>query len=125
MTTTSLQNKIERMRRQAPQELPKARLCADVVEAFIDGSPALDLALAALKAGVASNWSVVTAFQFMSGRQAELCAQLEEGPGRARMLLVHRVADALARSGALTRLDLTALRALAVTASAEAAAKAA
>lgn len=118
--TTSLQNKIERMRRQAPGELPKARLCTDVVEAFIEGSAGLDGALSNLKAGVASNWSVVTAFQFMSGRQAQLCAQLEEGPAKARMFLVHRVADALAQSGALTRLDLAALRALAVTASAEA-----
>lgn len=118
--SASLQNKIERMRRCAPQELPKARLCADVVAAFIEGSPALDRALSELKAEVASNWSVITAFQFMSGRQAELCAHLGEGPDKAKMLLVHRVAEALMQAGALTKQDLRVLRGAAVSAWAEA-----
>lgn len=120
LPTVTLQNKIDRQRRQAPSDLPKARWCTQVVDAFVSGSPALDLALAELKAGVAPNWSIVTAFQFMAGRQAFLCAQLEDGPNKARMLLVHRVAEALMQAGALTKHDLRVLRGAAVSAWAEA-----
>lgn len=75
--------KLARMRSLAPHALPKVRLCAKLIHAIANekGEQEIDQSLKNLKAGIGLNWSIPTAFQFMSGKQAEMaidCATPEE-----------------------------------------------
>ena len=119
MTSRSLANKIEAQRRIAPAQTEKARLCSQVVLALLSGSEDLDKAIADLKAGLGQNWSIVTAFQFMSGRQAQLAGECAELPDKQSILLAHQLAERISREATVSRLAITHLRALAVTAMAE------
>jgi len=121
MTSPALRQKINKARAFAPHELPKARLCANVILAMIEDKDALQAAIAQLKQGVGNNWSHITALQFMSGRRGEFaaeCAPLEE---RLQLTLAHLVAKQMCSQHGLGAvqsidgLDLTKLRALALT----------
>ncbi len=94
MTGLSLQYKLDAMRRDAPLHLTKARLCSDLVFALcgIDSEQSVEVRLKALKAGLGSRWSVVSALQFMSGQQAEFVIQICAVQERPRLLLAHMVA---------------------------------
>jgi hypothetical protein len=91
----SLDHKIASTRRKAPLELPKARLCAQVILAAIDGESAEELALQELKQGLGSNWSGTTAMQFMSGRRGAFAADCAAPSERPRLYLAHLVANAV------------------------------
>lgn len=92
MTSSALRSKIAKRRAFAPNELPKARLCANVILSTIEGEEAMIAALSDLKKGVGVNWGTVNAMQFMSGRRGEFatdCATPEERP---RLYLAHLIA---------------------------------
>ncbi len=95
MTSAALLHKIARQRAQAAQELPKARLCARVVLALLADEAQFHQAEAELKAALGGNWSYVTAVQFMSGRQARLCADCASPQEQEPMLLAHQLAESL------------------------------
>lgn len=88
----SLDQKIATARRMAPQELPKARLCAEVILAISEGEDAVALAVTELKKGLGNNWSITTAMQFMSGRRGAFAAECALLPERPRLHLAHLVA---------------------------------
>ncbi len=114
----STRHKIERQRRKAKAELPRTRLCGRVVSEFMSGNSDLDGALAALKEGLGSQWGVVLAFQFMSGRQALFAAEAAEGRERSELIIIHKVARTAAEAGVVTKADLAEIRAVCVTAAA-------
>lgn len=118
MASPSLRAKVERQRRAALDELPKARLCSEVILALAGGDERLDLELSALQAGCGTSWHVVTAFQFMSGRQGQFAAEAASEPERGRLLLAHRIAAAVAAHGTISRMEIVEMRAEAVTAAA-------
>lgn len=87
-----------RMRKAAPYELRKARLCASVVLTTDDNEESASATVASLKNSLGACWTVTAAFQFMSGRQAELavaCANTEEKP---RLHLAHLIAKEVCRA---------------------------
>jgi hypothetical protein len=85
----SLDQKIAGIRRVAPQEVPKARLCAEVILAA--GEDEMQLALTKLKKSLGNNWSTVTAMQFMSGRRGALAAECAPPLERPRLQWAHLV----------------------------------
>lgn len=92
MTSPSLRVKIAQARAFAPHELPKARLCANVILAAVDGENAVESAVAKLKQGLGNNWSPITALQFMSGRRGEFAADCAAPQEQAQLYLAHLVA---------------------------------
>lgn len=87
-----------RMRKAAPYELRKARLCASVVLTTDDNEESASATVASLKSSLGACWTATAAFQFMSGRQAELavaCASSEEKP---RLYLAHLIAKEVCRA---------------------------
>lgn len=121
MTSPSMLAKLERMRRAAPHELPKVRLCANVINAALSGGSqqAVTEAIELLQAGVGRSWSIMQALQFLSGRQAEFaidCAATDEKP---LLYTIHLVAKSVCNENGLSAVenvdgvDLAALRALA------------
>jgi hypothetical protein len=107
MTSPSMRYKLASMRQAAPFELPKARLCAAVIYALLQDSnkQALGDALEKLKLGLGASWSVILAFQFMSGRRAEFaidCAPEDEQP---YLFTAHLVAKNVCHEGALGAVD--------------------
>lgn len=123
MTSPSMLAKFARMRSNAPSELPKVRLCANVINAILHGGSqqAVTEAIKMLQAEVGRSWSIMQALQFMSGRQAEFaidCAQTDEKPS---LYTIHLVAKAVCNENGLSAVenvdgvDLAALRALAHT----------
>lgn len=72
MASNALLAKIARMREAALNELPKTRLCAQIVLKLVDTKDEHSLCeeIASLKANLGPNWSVITAFQFMCGFQS-------------------------------------------------------
>jgi hypothetical protein len=94
--------KIAKARAAASQELPQARLCSAVVLAFAE-SPTRDatreLSVAVLKDALGSNWSPVTAFQFMSGMRGQFAAECSLDGEREQMLLAHKIAKTVCESG--------------------------
>ncbi len=119
MTSKALQHKVDEARRRAPDELPLAKLCAEVVFASLDGVDWLARAVQALKAYQGTNWSHVTAFQFMSGRRGEFAADCAEPGEQVRLqmacLIAKTVCEANGLSGAAgpDRIDFAKLRELA------------
>lgn len=95
MTSETLRRKISKTRSEAPAELPKIRLCANVVFAAVDGYEALSDALQQLKQEVGNNWSFVTALQLMSGRRGQFAAECAPEEERARLYLAHLVAKSV------------------------------
>jgi len=92
VSSTALRAKIAQARAFAPHELPKARLCANVILSAIDGENAMDAAVEQLKQGLGHNWSSVTALQFMSGRRGEFAADCAAPQERAQLYLAHLTA---------------------------------
>ena len=87
-----------RMRKAAPYELRKARLCASVVLTTDENEESASATVASLKSSLGACWTATAAFQFMSGRQAELavaCASSEEKP---RLYLAHWIAKEVCRA---------------------------
>jgi hypothetical protein len=64
VSSPALKTKIAQARAFAPHELPKARLCANVILAALDGENAMESAVLQLKQGLGNNWSPITALQF-------------------------------------------------------------
>lgn len=92
MSSPALRAKIAKARVYAPQELPKARLCANVILAAVDGENRMESAVAELKQGLGNNWSPITALQFMSGRRGEFAADCAAPHEQAQLYLAHLVA---------------------------------
>lgn len=92
MSSPALIAKIAKARALAPYELPKARLCANVILAVPAGDEAMLSAVTLLKQGLGNNWSTLTAIQFMSGRSGEFAADCAEPHEQAEMYLAHLVA---------------------------------
>lgn len=92
MSSPSLRTKVAQARAFAPHELPKARLCANVILAAVDGKNGMEPAVAQLKQGLGNNWSPITALQFMSGRRGEFAADCAEPHEQAQLYLAHLVA---------------------------------
>lgn len=92
MSSPSLRIKIAQARASAPHELPKARLCANVILAAVNGENAMESAVTQLKQGLGNNWSPITALQFMSGRRGEFAADCAAPQEQAQLYLAHLVA---------------------------------
>ncbi len=92
MSSQALRTKIAKARTFAHHELPKARLCANVILAAVDGENAMESAVAQLKQGLGNNWSRTTALQFMSGRRGEFAADCAPPQEQAQLHLAHLVA---------------------------------
>lgn len=92
MSSPALRTKIAQARAFAPHELPKARLCANVILAAVNGENAMESAVAQLKQGLGNNWSPITALQFMSGRRGEFAADCAAPQEQAQLYLAHLVA---------------------------------
>lgn len=103
--------KMEQMRRDAPLELPKARLCGEVVIAVLGKESDLDAALASMRAGLGPVWGVLTAFQFMSGKRGLYAAECAQGAERDRLIKAHRIAHTIGEMSGLTQMNLAELRA--------------
>lgn len=120
MTSPSLRQKIIQARGLAPYELPKARLCANVILAVFDGEAAMKSAIAQLKEGLGNNWSHITAFQFMSGRRGEFAADCATPEEQVQLHLAHLVAKQVCSQNGLGAVqspdgvDVAKLRALAL-----------
>ena len=100
MTSPALRHKIAKARAVAPHELPQARLCAQVIMAVMVGDEkAVESAVAQLKQGQGAIWSVVTAFQFMSGRRGEFAADCAAPEEQELMNLAHLVAKQVCSDG--------------------------
>lgn len=101
MSSPALQTKIAKARTFAPNELPKARLCAQVVLAAVEGEDALKAALKALQEGAGRNWIAIHALQYMSGRRGQFaleCATAQEQP---QLYLAHLVAKQVCSANGL------------------------
>ena len=92
MSSPSLRAKIVKIRQFAPHDLPKTRLCANVILSSDRGVGAIELAVEQLKQGLGKNWSPVLALQFMSGRRAEFAADCAAPQEQAHLYLAHLVA---------------------------------
>lgn len=127
MSSPALQQKIAQARKLAPQELPKARLCARVVLAAFEGDDAVQTAVVQLKSSAGNNWSPVTALQFMSGRRGEFAADCADPGEQVELRLAHLLAKKLCsenRLGAVDSLsshDVAELHSLALAAKAQSA----
>lgn len=113
MTSQALRSKIQKTRAVAPSELPKARLCAAVVLAALEGEPAVIGAIAKLKEGLGANWSAKTALQFMSGRRGQFAAECAPSEEMPQMKMAHLVAKQICSNEGLGAVaPLTALEAI-------------
>lgn len=101
MASASLRAKIVKLRELAPYDLPKARLCANLILSSLDGKSAIQLAVDQLKQGLGNNWSATSALQFMSGRRGEFAADCAEPHEQARLYLAHLVAKQVCSSEGL------------------------
>lgn len=104
MTSAAMLHKIAKMREAAPSELLKARLCAHVVLTTVDpgaGNEAAD-AVRSLKKELGSNWSTTTAFQFMSGRQAEFASECGSREEQPVLYLAHLIAKDVSHRGGIS-----------------------
>lgn len=103
MTSPALRHKIEKTRQAAHLELPKARLCADVIHAFVQDPNGQELkeAIQAMKAGIANNWSVTHAMQFMSGRRGEFAAEAAPLDEKPYLYFTHLIAKEVCHAGHL------------------------
>lgn len=117
MTSKSLQAKIAAMQTRAPFELPKVRLCADVILQHLMSGKEQPQTIAALKAIIGPNWSETTAVQFMSGRQAVLAIECARPEERRTLYAAHLIAKELCcmadlTSAARKTLEMPAIQAM-------------
>lgn len=121
MASDALVKKIREARAFAVHEVPKARLCAEVIYSLIreDDLDGVQKAVDELKSGCGNNWSPITAFQFMSGRRGEFAAEAAPREEQERLLCAHLLAKefcnrhALGAVQAVDGMDLAKLRSLA------------
>jgi hypothetical protein len=92
MTSKALTHKLAAQRRAALAELPKVRLCARVVFAAMNSVESTDLAMSSLMNELGAGWSDVSAFQYMSGRQAQFAAECAPAEERDSLLAAHNLA---------------------------------
>jgi hypothetical protein len=78
------------------------------------GDSDFELAISKLKAGLGNNWSHVTAFQFMSGRQAMFAAECGRPEEQEPMLFAHQLAEVFCNHVSGGNLSFHALRAIAL-----------
>ena len=107
MASDALAKKIRDARANAVHEVPKARLCAEVIYSLIheDGMDGVQKAVDDLKRGFGNNWSPTTAFQFMSGRRGEFAAEAAPREEQERLLFAHLLAKAICDQHALDALQ--------------------
>lgn len=105
-----MQSKLNQMRRAAPMTVNKTRLCGGVVLALLDPIGDLDAALQDLKTGLGSNWTIVTAFQFMSGKQALFAAECADENEREALIKAHQISLAVSDFAGISRLSVAQLR---------------
>lgn len=118
MVSPSMQQKLKRMQAAAPFEVPKAWLCAQVIlaSAQVPGAPDLLNSISTLKVGVGAVWSEVTAFQYMSGQQAEFVAQCAPREIQPQIYLAHLIAKEFAAGASplgiepISKMRITALQ---------------
>lgn len=108
MVSKSLEFKLAQQKASAPSFVPQMRLCGAVV-ASVATNQDLSMAVSELKTGLGSNWSPVTAFQFMSGNQAKFAAERCEGQEREQMLAAHAYALQLIDASISEKLSLAAI----------------
>lgn len=110
----ALEHKLKKQRELAPFELPKARLCANVIVCLFRDEADFDLSVAELKAALGANWSHVTAIQFMSGHQGLFCAESARPDEQEPMRLAHRLAVNVCNQVMHRALSFRELRAIAL-----------
>ena len=108
MVSKSLEIKLARQKALAVNFVPQMRLCGAVV-ALVATDQDKATAVAELKTGLGSNWSPVTALQFMSGSQAKFAAECCEGVEREQMLAAHSYALQLIEVSISENLSLSAI----------------
>jgi hypothetical protein len=108
MVSKSLEIKLAQQKALAINFVPQMRLCCAVV-ASVAADKDIANAVAELKTGLGSNWSPVTAFQFMSGSQAKFAAECCEDVEREKMLAAHSYALQLIESSISEKLSLSAI----------------
>ena len=108
MVSISLEIKLAQQKALAVNFVPQMRLCGAVVALVASGQD-VAAAVAELKTGLGSNWSPVTAFQFMSGNQAKLAAECCEEVEREQMLAAHSYALQLIEASISEKLSLSAI----------------
>lgn len=121
MASDALAKKIRDTRAFAVHEVPKARLCAEVIYALIreDDLGGIQQAVDELKGCCGNNWSPITALQFMSGRRGEFAAEAAPIEEQERLLCAHLLAKefcnrkALGAVQAVDGMDLAKLRSMA------------
>jgi hypothetical protein len=108
MVSKSHEIKLAQQKALAVNFVPQMRLCGAVV-ALVATAQDITTAVAELKTGLGSNWSPVTAFQFMSGNQAKFAAECCEGVEREQMLAAHSYALQLIEATISEKLSLSAI----------------
>lgn len=120
MTSPSMKHKITKARANAASELPKARLCAKVIFAALEGGDAMQKAVAELKQGADNNWSHTLAFQFMSGMRGKFAVDCTANEEWEQLHFAHLMAiqvceqEKLGMAISPSGLNFAALKALAV-----------
>lgn len=108
MVSKSLEIKLAQQKALAVNFVPQMRLCGAVV-ALVAADQDMTRAVAELKTGLGSNWSPVTAFQFMSGNQAKFAAECCQDVEREQMLAAHSYALQLIEASVSEKLSLSAI----------------
>lgn len=124
MTSPSMLNKLANMRSNAPYELPKTKLCANLIGTILACGTDQEIseAIELLKVGAGRNWSITQALQFLSGRQAEFAIDCAPEGERATLFAIHLLAktacneQGLGGASKVDGVDLAALRAMALNA---------
>lgn len=108
MASNSLDIKIAQQKAAAANFVPQTRLCSAVVMLAASGQD-MTPAIAVLKAEMGTNWSPVTAFQFMSGSQAKYAAECCDHVEREVLLRAHTYAVLMVESSITNRMSLSAM----------------
>lgn len=108
MTCKSLDIKFAQQKAVAASFVPQTRLCSAVVSLTATGQD-MAPAIAVLKAEMGTNWSPVTAFQFMSGSQAKYAAECCDGAEREVLLRAHAYAVMMVESSITDKMSLSAM----------------
>jgi len=117
----AMENKLARLRRNAQKELPKTRLCAEVIHAILlyEDKEAAAASIGKMQKKLGIGWSTTSSIQFMSGRQAEFAAECGLPDEKLFLYRAHLVAKMISHEAGLGNapnvnvLDISKLRALA------------
>ncbi len=93
----SMRRKLAQMRKHAPLDVPKARLCSEAIFAAMSGHTDIEVQalVRKMRVEIGPNWSLVHALQFMSGRRGEYAAECSSPEERPKLFLAHLVAKAV------------------------------